>query len=131
MDFDAKVINREVGDPVAGNTYLVSVSGIDFAARKHDILDIKRYIWNRIPTVGLKPRDSFVACIDPGNSLRVIIQGGIQRQPYKFLDDIVTLTFDLPYAKPENNYKTSSSLIVKIANKDEPSENEPGKFPTP
>jgi len=46
MDFDAKIINREVGDSVAGNTYLVSVSGIDFAARKHDVLDIKNYIKN-------------------------------------------------------------------------------------
>lgn len=44
-DFDGKLVKRSV-DEFAGEIYLVSACGIDFATRKHDEDDIKKYILN-------------------------------------------------------------------------------------
>lgn len=46
MRFDGKIINRVAGDKRAGLIYLVSVCGIDFAARVHDYMDIVTYVSN-------------------------------------------------------------------------------------
>eukprot|EP01121_Diplochlamys_sp_Union-15-3_P018685 TRINITY_DN6862_c0_g1_i2.p1 TRINITY_DN6862_c0_g1~~TRINITY_DN6862_c0_g1_i2.p1 ORF type:complete len:375 (-),score=77.43 TRINITY_DN6862_c0_g1_i2:98-1108(-) len=46
MYFDGKVINRNPGDAVEDNIFLVSVCGHDFAGRKHDYEDTTKYIKN-------------------------------------------------------------------------------------
>ncbi|CAF1653388.1 unnamed protein product, partial [Adineta ricciae] len=46
MEFDGKVIPRELKDEWPDRIKLVSVTGIDFAGRKHDVNDIKCYIPN-------------------------------------------------------------------------------------
>jgi len=46
LTFNGKVVNREVGDKTTNNIYLVSVCGMDFAGRKHDVMDVTRYIAN-------------------------------------------------------------------------------------
>lgn len=46
MRFDGKVIGRSEGEAAAERIYLVSVCGIDFAARAHDFADITGYITN-------------------------------------------------------------------------------------
>lgn len=49
-DFDGVVIDRKVGDAAASRCWLLSVTGIDFAARHHDEEDIRRYVknWRRV-----------------------------------------------------------------------------------
>jgi hypothetical protein len=46
MDFDAKIIPRELNDEWPRRIKLVSVTGIDFAGRKHDVNDILYYVYN-------------------------------------------------------------------------------------
>jgi hypothetical protein len=46
MEFDAKIIPRKLDEDWPNRIKLVSVSGIDFAGRKHDIGDILYYISN-------------------------------------------------------------------------------------
>jgi len=46
MYFDGIVFERPIGDPVASNIYLVSVCGMDFAGRQHDVDDIRKYVTN-------------------------------------------------------------------------------------
>ena len=46
MEFDAKVIPRQLNEYWPHQIKLVSVTGIDFAGRKHDIWDILYYISN-------------------------------------------------------------------------------------
>eukprot|EP00823_Brevimastigomonas_motovehiculus_P002798 TRINITY_DN166_c0_g1_i1.p1 TRINITY_DN166_c0_g1~~TRINITY_DN166_c0_g1_i1.p1 ORF type:complete len:625 (+),score=252.94 TRINITY_DN166_c0_g1_i1:17-1891(+) len=45
-DFDGLVQSRAVGNAHDANIYLVSVSGIDLAGRKHDVKDITHYMSN-------------------------------------------------------------------------------------
>jgi len=44
--FDGQTINREPGDKLEDNIYLVSVCGHDFAGRRHDVMDTTKYITN-------------------------------------------------------------------------------------
>ncbi|UJR32972.1 hypothetical protein I4U23_020435 [Adineta vaga] len=46
MEFDAKIISRQLSEDWPHRIKLVSVTGIDFAGRKHDIGDIQYYITN-------------------------------------------------------------------------------------
>ena len=46
MEFDAKVISRKIDEDWPHLIKLVSVTGIDFAARKHDVGDIIYYLSN-------------------------------------------------------------------------------------
>ena len=46
MEFDAKIIPRKLNEDWPHRIKLVSVSGIDFAGRKHDVGDILYYIAN-------------------------------------------------------------------------------------
>ncbi|CAM4940145.1 unnamed protein product [Rotaria socialis] len=46
MEFDAKVISRNLEDKWPNRIKLVSVTGIDFAGRKHDVGDILYYLSN-------------------------------------------------------------------------------------
>ncbi|CAF4293153.1 unnamed protein product, partial [Rotaria sordida] len=46
MEFDAKIISRNVNEDWPNRIKLVSAIGIDFAGRKHDINDILYYISN-------------------------------------------------------------------------------------
>ncbi|CAF3498356.1 unnamed protein product [Rotaria socialis] len=46
MEFDAKVISRNLEEDWPNRIKLVSVTGIDFAGRKHDVRDILYYITN-------------------------------------------------------------------------------------
>ncbi|CAF4479176.1 unnamed protein product, partial [Rotaria socialis] len=46
MEFDAKVISRNLEEDWPNRIKLVSVTGIDFAGRKHDVCDILYYITN-------------------------------------------------------------------------------------
>ncbi|CAF3280371.1 unnamed protein product [Rotaria socialis] len=46
MEFDAKVISRSLEEEWPNRVKLVSVTGIDFAGRKHDVCDILYYITN-------------------------------------------------------------------------------------
>ncbi len=50
MEFDAKIISRKLEDDWPNRIKLISVSGIDFAGRKHDVGDILYYIsnWNKV-----------------------------------------------------------------------------------
>jgi hypothetical protein len=46
MEFDGQVIPRDLHEPWPNNIQLVSVSGIDFAGRIHDVEDILGYVLN-------------------------------------------------------------------------------------
>ena len=46
MEFDAEVISRELNEDWPNRIKLVSVTGIDFAGRKHDVNDILNYLSN-------------------------------------------------------------------------------------
>jgi hypothetical protein len=46
MEFDAKMISRKLNEDWPHRIKLVSVTGIDFAGRKHDVCDILAYILN-------------------------------------------------------------------------------------
>lgn len=46
MEFDGRVINRDVRDTWPENIKLVSVTGVDFAGRIHDVDDIRTYVRN-------------------------------------------------------------------------------------
>jgi hypothetical protein len=46
MEFDGKLINRDPREPWPNNIKLVSVTGIDFAGRIHDLDDIRTYVSN-------------------------------------------------------------------------------------
>ncbi|CAF4236514.1 unnamed protein product [Rotaria sp. Silwood2] len=46
MEFDAKIISRDLKENWPNRIKLVSVTGIDFAGRKHDINDILYYVTN-------------------------------------------------------------------------------------
>ncbi|CAF2223599.1 unnamed protein product [Rotaria magnacalcarata] len=46
MEFDAKVISRNLEEDWPNRIKLVSVTGIDFAGRKHDVADILYYVTN-------------------------------------------------------------------------------------
>uniref|UniRef100_A0A7S2PJQ4 Uncharacterized protein n=1 Tax=Zooxanthella nutricula TaxID=1333877 RepID=A0A7S2PJQ4_9DINO len=46
MRFDGRLISREADDCHAGEVHLVSVCGVDFAGRKHDVADVTTYIRN-------------------------------------------------------------------------------------
>ncbi|CAF2853081.1 unnamed protein product [Rotaria sp. Silwood2] len=46
MEFDAKVISRSMDEDWPNRIKLVSVTGIDFAGRKHDVNDILHYVSN-------------------------------------------------------------------------------------
>ena len=56
MEFNARVIARELNDEWPRRIKLVSVTGIDFAGRKHDVHDILNYIsnWKEVFEVDLK-----------------------------------------------------------------------------
>jgi len=58
--FDGKLRGREVDDEVADRIYLLSVSGIDFAGRKHDVSDITTYCENADKIYQLGPGGKFV-----------------------------------------------------------------------
>ena len=44
--FDAKIVPRETNDKAAGRVMLVSMCGVDFAGRRHDVDDIRVFIRN-------------------------------------------------------------------------------------
>jgi hypothetical protein len=46
MEFDAKLISRKLTEDWPNRIKLVSVTGIDFAGRKHDVCDILQYVLN-------------------------------------------------------------------------------------
>ena len=46
MEFDAKIISRKLDEEWPHRIKLVSVTGIDFAGRKHDVSDILQYVLN-------------------------------------------------------------------------------------
>jgi hypothetical protein len=46
MEFDAKIISRSLNEDWPNRIKLVSVTGIDFAGRKHDVGDILTYVTN-------------------------------------------------------------------------------------
>jgi hypothetical protein len=46
MEFDAKIIPRKLDEDWPNRIKLVSVTGIDFAGRKHDVFDILQYVSN-------------------------------------------------------------------------------------
>jgi hypothetical protein len=46
MEFDAKIISRKSNEGWPTRIKLVSVTGIDFAGRKHDVYDILKYVSN-------------------------------------------------------------------------------------
>jgi hypothetical protein len=46
MEFDAKIISRSMNEDWPNRIKLVSVTGIDFAGRKHDVNDILYYVTN-------------------------------------------------------------------------------------
>jgi hypothetical protein len=46
MEFDGKIISREPDQSWPNNIKLVSVTGIDFAGRIHDLDDIRTYVLN-------------------------------------------------------------------------------------
>ena len=46
MEFDAKIIPRKLNEAWPNRIKLVSVTGIDFAGRKHDVGDILTYVSN-------------------------------------------------------------------------------------
>ena len=46
MEFDGKIISRDIREQWPHNIWLVSVTGIDFAGRIHDIDDIRTYVTN-------------------------------------------------------------------------------------
>lgn len=46
MEFDGKLISRKLNDDWPNRIKLVSVTGIDFAGRKHDVGDILQYVLN-------------------------------------------------------------------------------------
>jgi hypothetical protein len=46
MEFDGKIISRKLNDDWPNRIKLVSVTGIDFAGRKHDVGDILYYVSN-------------------------------------------------------------------------------------
>ena len=50
MEFDAQIIPRQVKEDWPGRIKLVSVTGVDFACRKHDVGDVTKYIknWEKI-----------------------------------------------------------------------------------
>ena len=50
MEFDAQIIPREVKEDWPRRIKLVSVTGVDFACRKHDVGDVTKYIknWEKI-----------------------------------------------------------------------------------
>jgi hypothetical protein len=46
MEFDGKLISRDLKERWPDNIRLVSVTGIDFAGRIHDVDDIRTYLTN-------------------------------------------------------------------------------------
>jgi hypothetical protein len=66
MEFDAKVISRNVNEDWPNRIKLVSVTGIDFAGRMHDVGDIFYYMSNW--------RDVFD--MDPKSGLPLVYNGG-------------------------------------------------------
>jgi len=65
MEFDAQIISRNLNEDWPHRIKLVSVSGIDFAGRKHDVGDILYYISNW--------REVFA--IDPESNLPLVYNG--------------------------------------------------------
>ena len=63
MEFDARVIKRELNDKWPGLIKMVSVTGIDFAGRKHDVDDIRVYIsnWKEVYEVDQKKDQPLLA----------------------------------------------------------------------
>ena len=57
MEFDAKVIHRQLEEKWPHFIKLVSVTGVDFAGRKHDVDDIRTYIRNWQQIFQLDPRN--------------------------------------------------------------------------
>ncbi|CAF3265700.1 unnamed protein product [Rotaria sp. Silwood2] len=55
MEFDAQVISRKLEEDWPNRIKLVSVTGIDFAGRKHDIQDIYTYLTNWSNVYALDP----------------------------------------------------------------------------
>ncbi|CAF0984330.1 unnamed protein product [Rotaria sordida] len=79
MEFDAKIIRRNLNDNWPNRIKLVSVTGIDFAGRKHDVGDILYYVSNwrevfqidpqsRLPLV-YNGRDFYVNVNEPRGKL--------------------------------------------------------------
>ena len=56
MEFDARVIRRKLEEDWPNRIKLVSVTGVDFAGRKHDIQDIYTYLTNWRDVYVLDPR---------------------------------------------------------------------------
>jgi hypothetical protein len=56
MEFDAEIISRNLTDEWPNRIKLVSVSGIDFAGRKHDMGDILYYVSNWRDVFDLDPK---------------------------------------------------------------------------
>ncbi|CAF1030761.1 unnamed protein product [Didymodactylos carnosus] len=54
MEFDAKVIPRQLNESWPNKIYLASVSGIDFAGREHDVADVVYYFknWQKVFELG-------------------------------------------------------------------------------
>lgn len=60
-EFDGRVIARQENTDI-GKVYLVSVCGVDFAGRKHDILDIQMYVQNWNQVYQLQANGSPIVC---------------------------------------------------------------------
>ncbi|CAF2961511.1 unnamed protein product [Rotaria sp. Silwood2] len=58
MEFDAKIIRRNLNESWPNRIKLVSVTGIDFAGRKHDIGDILYYVSNWREVFQIDPRSN-------------------------------------------------------------------------
>ena len=58
MEFDAKIISRTLNEDWPNRIKLVSVTGIDFAGRKHDVGDILYYVsnWEDVYEIDRKSR---------------------------------------------------------------------------
>jgi hypothetical protein len=58
MEFDAHVISRQLGEQWPHRIKLVSVTGIDFAGRIHDLNDIRNYVTNWSDVYEIDPKSN-------------------------------------------------------------------------
>ena len=71
--FSADVVPRDVGDEALERIMLVSMSGVDFAGRHHDVDDIRRFIrnWRDVYAPTVPP--GVAGCVCPGSPVRVCV----------------------------------------------------------
>ncbi|CAF0790580.1 unnamed protein product [Adineta ricciae] len=90
MEFDAKVIPRRLTDEWPNRIKLVSVTGIDFAGRKHDIGDIQYYLLNWQKLFHLDPRTG-LPVVHNGRDFYPVSRGPSAILDEKRLRDSLTL----------------------------------------